>query len=254
MNLDLSKYVADAQLTEAEQSVLAFLLGHLDDALKLGVRGIAKANFTSTSTVMRLAKKLGYNGFIEMYYKLLGETGAAKPNYEVNEAFASQFLKENALTLAMYPNLRIAAREICRTDRLVFIYGMGFSSLMAEYLAKKLLVLGIKCIFSDGADSIGIFENNLEDIGVLIVFSRSGRSKAVLNRVKTARENAVFTVAFTGDAPSPLKEISDCVVEAEDDDYLDDRNMKPTLYFSKTLTLIELLVYEYYSISIHKEK
>ena len=47
--------------------------------------------------------------------------------------------------------------------------------MMAEYLAKKLLVLGIKvAFFLDGADSIGVFENNLEDIGVFIVFSRSG--------------------------------------------------------------------------------
>ena len=254
MDMDLSKYVADVQLTEAEKSVLTFLLTHLDEALKLGVRGIAKANFTSTSTVMRLAKKLGYNGFIEMYYKLLGKAEEEKPNYEVNEGFANQFLQENLLSLSMYPRVRQAAQQICETNRLVFIYGMVFSALMAEYLAKKLLVLGIKCIFSDGADSIGIFENNLEDIGVLIVFSRSGRSRAVLNRVKTAKENAVFTVAFTGDSASPLKDLADCVIEAQDDTYLDDRNMKPTLFFSKTLMLIELLIYEYYGISIQKHK
>ena len=46
--------------------------------------------------------------------------------------------------------------------------------MMAEYLAKKLLVLGIKCIFSDGADSIGVFENNLEDIGVFYRFFQIG--------------------------------------------------------------------------------
>ena len=78
MDMDLSKYVADVQLTEAEKSVLTFLLTHLDEALKLGVRGIAKANFTSTSTVMRLAKKLGYNGFIEMYYKAFGKSERGK--------------------------------------------------------------------------------------------------------------------------------------------------------------------------------
>ena len=83
---------------------------------------------------------------------------------------------------------------------------------MAEYLAKKLLVLGIKCIFSDGADSIGVFENNLEDIGVFIVFSRSGRSPYVLNRVKMAEENTVFTVGFTNDGASPLKEHCGCII------------------------------------------
>ena len=250
MNLDLNKLTCTASLTDTERAVLEFLLTHIDEALKLGVRGVAKANFTSTSTVMRLSRKLGYNGFIEMYYKLLGPAGKGTPVYELNEGFLSHFAGDGNVSMENYRSLRLAAQRIHKTDQMVFIYGMGFSSMMAEYLAKKLLVLGIKCIFSDGADSIGVFENNLEDIGVFIAFSRSGRSPYVLNRVKMAEENSVFTMGFTNDGASPLKEYCSCVIEVPDDNPLDDRNMKPTLFFSKTITMIELLIYEYYQISI----
>lgn len=250
MNLDLNKLTCTASLTDTERAVLEFLLTHIDEALKLGVRGVAKANFTSTSTVMRLSRKLGYNGFIEMYYKLLGAAGKGTPVYELNEGFLSHFAGDGNVSMENYRSLRLAAQRIHKTDQMVFIYGMGFSSMMAEYLAKKLLVLGIKCIFSDGADSIGVFENNLEDIGVFIAFSRSGRSPYVLNRVKMAKENSVFTMGFTNDGASPLKEYCSCVIEVPDDNPLDDRNMKPTLFFSKTITMIELLIYEYYQISI----
>lgn len=250
MNLDLNKLTCTASLTDTERAVLEFLLTHIDEALKLGVRGVAKANFTSTSTVMRLSRKLGYNGFIEMYYKLLGAAGKGTPVYELNEGFLSHFAGDGNVSMENYRSLRLAAQRIHKTDQMVFIYGMGFSSIMAEYLAKKLLVLGIKCIFSDGADSIGVFENNLEDIGVFIAFSRSGRSPYVLNRVKMAEENSVFTMGFTNDGASPLKEYCSCVIEVPDDNPLDDRNMKPTLFFSKTITMIELLIYEYYQISI----
>lgn len=250
MNLDLNKLTCTASLTDTERAVLEFLLTHIDEALKLGVRGVAKANFTSTSTVMRLSRKLGYNGFIEMYYKLLGAAGKGTPVYELNEGFLSHFAGDGNVSMENYRSLRLAAQRIHKTDQMVFIYGMGFSSMMAEYLAKKLLVLGIKCIFSDGADSIGVFENNLEDIGVFIAFSRSGRSPYVLNRVKMAEKNSVFTMGFTNDGASPLKEYCSCVIEVPDDNPLDDRNMKPTLFFSKTITMIELLIYEYYQISI----
>ena len=250
MNLDLNKLTCTASLTDTERAVLEFLLTHIDEALKLGVRGVAKANFTSTSTVMRLSRKLGYNGFIEMYYKLMGAAGKGTPVYELNEGFLSHFAGDGNVSMENYRSLRLAAQRIHKTDQMVFIYGMGFSSMMAEYLAKKLLVLGIKCIFSDGADSIGVFENNLEDIGVFIAFSRSGRSPYVLNRVKMAEENSVFTMGFTNDGASPLKEYCSCVIEVPDDNPLDDRNMKPTLFFSKTITMIELLIYEYYQISI----
>ena len=139
MNLDLNKLTCTASLTDTERAVLEFLLTHIDEALKLGVRGVAKANFTSTSTVMRLSRKLGYNGFIEMYYKLLGAAGKGTPVYELNEGFLSHFAGDGNVSMENYRSLRLAAQRIHKTDQMVFIYGMGFSSMMAEYLAKKLL-------------------------------------------------------------------------------------------------------------------
>ena len=92
MEIDIEKLTCGIQLTDIERNVLEYLLTHLDQALKLGVRGVARENFTSTSTVMRLSRKLGYNGFIEMYYKLLGAVGGVSRGYEVNEDFVSHFV------------------------------------------------------------------------------------------------------------------------------------------------------------------
>ena len=41
-----------------------------------------------------------------------------------------------------YRSLRLAAEKIYQADQVVFIYGMGFSSMMAEYLAKKAAGIG----------------------------------------------------------------------------------------------------------------
>lgn len=62
MEMDLTKLVQGKNLTENEQAVLEYLMVHLDTALSQGVRSIARDNYTSTSTIMRLAKKLGYSG------------------------------------------------------------------------------------------------------------------------------------------------------------------------------------------------
>lgn len=64
MEIDIEKLTCGIQLTDIERNVLEYLLTHLDQALKLGVRGVARENFTSTSTVMRLSRKLGYNGLL----------------------------------------------------------------------------------------------------------------------------------------------------------------------------------------------
>lgn len=99
MEIDIEKLTCGIQLTDIERNVLEYLLTHLDQALKLGVRGVARENFTSTSTVMRLSRKLGYNGFIEMYYKLLGAVGGVSRGYEVNEDFVSHFAGKEAVSL-----------------------------------------------------------------------------------------------------------------------------------------------------------
>lgn len=111
MNLDLNKLTCGVSLTDTEQAVLEYLLLHLDEALKLGVRGVAKANFTSTSTVMRLSRKLGYNGFIEMYYKLLGAVGEGSQSYELNEGFISHFAGEGAVSMENYHSLPSGCRK-----------------------------------------------------------------------------------------------------------------------------------------------
>ena len=56
MEIDIEKLTCGIQLTDIERNVLEYLLTHLDQALKLGVRGVARENFTSTSTVMRLSR------------------------------------------------------------------------------------------------------------------------------------------------------------------------------------------------------
>ena len=53
MEIDIEKLTCGIQLTDIERNVLEYLLTHLDQALKLGVRGVARENFTSTSTVLR---------------------------------------------------------------------------------------------------------------------------------------------------------------------------------------------------------
>ncbi|MDF2473665.1 MAG: transcriptional regulator, RpiR family, partial [Anaerocolumna sp.] len=58
--VDLSKLIEGKNLTDVEEKVLRYIIEHIDEVVRMGVRTIAKNNYTSTSTIMRLTKKLGY--------------------------------------------------------------------------------------------------------------------------------------------------------------------------------------------------
>ena len=98
--MNLVKLVQDKNLTDTEQQVLEYIVGNLDTALSQGVRAIAHANYTSTSTIMRLAKKMGYGGFVDMCYRL-------RPLVEEPQRLASEgqtFLASFSASSLLYYN------------------------------------------------------------------------------------------------------------------------------------------------------
>lgn len=247
--VDLSKLITGKNLTDTEEVVLNYIIEHMDSVLKMGVRGVARENFTSSSTIMRLTKKLGYGGFVEMYYKLLPWVQNAQTNQETNMQFIQSFSSNSLLEFNPYDSIREFAQRLADVEGgYIFLYATGFSAIAAEYLTKKLLVLGKKCIYSNGMDSIGVFENNLDGMELMIVISRSGETDYVVDRMKTARENGIFTVSFTNEMDNRVSELADMKFRVEDSNKLDDRNMMANTYFPNVLLLMELLIYEYHKV------
>lgn len=245
--MDISKFIQNKSLTEIEIRVFNYMIDNIHDVKDMGVRGIAKNNFTSTSTIMRLARKLGYSGFLEMQYNLLSLT----ENELGNTLNSSDFIDSLDIDSLLKGNSRDAINkliEILFNDdhKFIFIYANGFSGIIAEYINKKFLVMGKKCIFSNGTDSVGVFENNLDFISSIIVVSRSGETPMVLNKVKTAKEHNIKVVSFTNERRNSISKLSDINFKIEDANKLDDRNLMPNTFFPKVLILVELIVYEYY--------
>ena len=54
---DISKLIQGKNLSELDIKILHYIIENIDDVLERGVREIAKDNFTSPSTIIRLSKK-----------------------------------------------------------------------------------------------------------------------------------------------------------------------------------------------------
>ena len=144
----LEKLVAGKSLTETEFTVLQYLVANIDRVLDLGVRGVAKANYTSAATVMRLAHKMGYRGFVEMQYKLMtmlrhGEAGSQSVE-AADDPLQSAVLDQNDVTTIRAVAQQIAAIE----NQYLYLYAAGFSGVIGQYMFKKFQILGKRCFFS----------------------------------------------------------------------------------------------------------
>lgn len=244
--MDLIKFTAGKNLTDLELSILDYIVINIEEIQDHGVRDIANATFTSPSSVIRLAKKMGFTGYTDMYYSLLPIVKKAEVDaYDAGSgildfnfsAISNDFSEDK---IAMF-NQHI----FNKSDKYIFIYATGFSNIIAEYIYKKLLVLGRKVIVSSGSDSIGIFENNLEDISAMLVVSKSGETEQVYHKLNKAVEADIFTISFTQDSANRIAELSNLNIPIKDLHRLDDRNMLPNVFFPGVLLTFEFLLEKY---------
>ncbi len=253
--MDISKIIENKGLTERETEVLKYIIENIDNVNKMGVRGIAKENFTSTSTIMRLSKKLGYSGFLEMQYNLLSIVKNVTDRDINNSNFIDSLNMDSIIEINERKDIdNFIDILLEENSKFIFIYGNGFSSIVAEYINKKLLVMGKRCILSNGTDSIGIFENNLDCISCIIVFSKSGESPMVLNKVKMAKKHNIEVVSFTNEEENSISKLADIRFRVQDTDKLDVRNVMPNTFFPKMLAMIEFIIFEYYKRKNNYEK
>ena len=217
--MNIEKITQGKNLTDTERTVLEYILDHLDTVQTEGVRGVARANYTSTSTIMRLARKMNYSGFVDMCYKLRSFTETPHQTMQEEEDFLNGFSTQSLLNYNTYTQLKICAEKLLeQRDKMIFVYGTGFSGTVATYLTQKL---------------------------VNICISKSGETAMVRDKIKTAQENGVCTVAITGEQENSVGRYADLWFRVENQWKLDDQNTMPNTFFPQVMMLIELIAYEY---------
>ena len=206
-----------ASLTRAEYRVLAHLTDHPLLVGNITVRQLAQATFVSTATIMRLCQKLGFSGYSEFIWhckSLLAETPhiavQQTDGVDENSALFNHFIANYQLNFGWATaEKRLQFTRLLREQERFFLYGAGFSYLFAEYLTKKLQVLGKTAFISGPGDSRNIFLSNAARYQVFIAVSRSGETEQVLDKARIARNVGMTVVAFTRASANTLAGLAD---------------------------------------------
>lgn len=243
--------VIEQSLSRSERIAFNALASHLGNALELGVRGLSQLSGVSTATIVRMTKKLGYRGFTDMVYQLernpaQTSTAIATPSIQ-KEPFNDYPLIFN-VSPALDSAISAVARRLLHTRGLVHTYGHGFSSIMAEYLTKKLARLEIPSRASNADNSLLDFENVADSKDTLALFSRSGITERVVDHARIARDADVTVISFTNDTNNPLRNLADIAIAIPDDRPLDNRNSSPSFFFASNIAVIESIVSRYYAL------
>ncbi len=225
MSNRLSSLITRAtDLTRAEYRILSFLI---DNPLKVGhltIRELAGQNYVSTTTIMRLCRKLGFSGYSELIYhcKQLLSTKETVPlsaqESSSTDPLFDRFLQNYRRTFALIPESRNQAFiDLIDGKNAFFIYGAGFSHFFAQYISKRLQLVGKDAFLSGISDSKNIFINNASRYTVFLAVSRSGETEQVLEKALIAKNIGMKVVAFTRATANSLAALADIHFPIYDD-------------------------------------
>ena len=231
MKVDVKKLAKNSNLNEFEEEILDYICNNINSLKKRGVRGIAKQFYTSTTTIMNIAKKLGYEGFTDMYYDLI-----FKIKYD------SARISENSDKAVFYTEeelQKVASLLDDNKDNIIYTCAKGLSAPIIEYMTRKLIIKGFKCIMTESYDS---FEENEIGAKVLLVLSKSGETNFINLVVRLAKEKGITVIAFTNHLDNLLSNLADVNIKIYDEVPIDDRNRKGNVFFGEAIIAFEKIL------------
>ena len=126
--MNIEKITQGKNLTDTEHTVLEYILDHLDTVQTEGVRGVARANYTSTSTIMRLARKMNYSGFVDMCYKLRSLVETPRQTMQEEEDFLNGFSTQSLLNYNTKTDFRAFLIKASCINKSPHVYAVTHSS------------------------------------------------------------------------------------------------------------------------------
>jgi RpiR family carbohydrate utilization transcriptional regulator len=239
-----------ADLRKSERKVADLVLADPRRFLSATVAETAERADVSQPTVIRFCGALGCAGFQDFKLRLAHSLALGAPathsvlldtdppeavvekifDYTISSLdWARHHLDKQALGEA------IAILEAART---IEFFGFGASGIVAQDAQQKFPLFGVPCRAEPDSHQQVMVASMMRAGDVAVAISNTGRTRAILEVARTARENGARVVGITG-AASPLSAYCDVTLVVET---LDNTNIyTPTISRIAALVVIDVL-------------
>ena len=218
-------------LSDSEVKVLEYIFANPEKIKKEGIRQLAKSNFTSTASIIRLAKKLGYSGYNELIFDIKRMTSCTLDNNSDNE---NGFLWSSKNPLADFNEL---SKKYLNKNKYIYLYGEGFCEFVTGYIHRKLLVKKYNVILLHGLEIPIVHEKDHDP--TLIVISKSGENFACIRKIEQLSSLGGDIISITSDSNSSISVMSDVAFSIPVSNIADSKNEEFTTFYGDSINLLE---------------
>lgn len=220
---------ASKKLSATEQQILEFIANNTAEAVELRTTGIAQRCYTSPTTVVRTANKLGFDSSREMLYELERIGNAPRgiiPNGE-------------GIYLRYDPDDLEALFSTLEKRGTIGLSGQGYSYLITRYLEKKLMAFGCTVVQQADLEPSTVLENFSSKVDSFLFVSKSGETRITRETAELCHKAGIPTIAMTGNAKSSLAQTCDALFIINDELPFDIENVEPNYFFGYCILAIE---------------
>jgi len=215
--------------SDSERKAADFILAHPEAVVFCTISELSRQSGTSAPAIVRLCKRAGVSGYRELQILLAKDVYSAtgdKPrevlDIQLEAKMSVQTVARDAVRRTKDALDRLqgvlntdAVDDIVQriqTSRIVYLFGVGASSLVAQDMAQKLQRLGIPCFASVDSEVQVTAACAMTVDDMALIFSWSGETAPILRVVAEARRSGTWVAAITRTGPSQLARQADCLV------------------------------------------
>ncbi|MEG2187466.1 MAG: MurR/RpiR family transcriptional regulator [Clostridia bacterium] len=203
------------ELNENEQKIFEYVVRNMQEVKNMQIRSLAASCFVSTTTIIRFAKKLGFEGYRELIESVKFTCHSLDsnelPDVLWRRGYSEDYLKNVIESVRVISQEKIDKFRRCATkQRTIYFYGTGLDREAAHYAYRLFTSMGYYTYCPTEDYEVQATINQLKDDDILFLFSLSGEDRQVINLVESARLRCKPVIAtVTQSANNLLQSMSD---------------------------------------------
>lgn len=218
------------ELRPSEQRIAALFLAHPGDTAELSIAELARRCDTSTTSVVRFCKRLGYSHVRELRNHVLRDVARERFDSAALPEVSGDIDRDDTLAdivakVSLAETLSLAdTAKVLDTDALlasvqaiaaaprIDIFGVGASAIVGLDLQRKLTRIGRTALEWSDPHAAWTSAATLQPGNVAIAVSHTGSTTDTIEFLMLARRSGATTIAITNHAGAPLADQADIVL------------------------------------------
>ncbi|MFO1442363.1 MurR/RpiR family transcriptional regulator [Bacillus sp. Bva_UNVM-123] len=206
-----------------EKKAAEYILKHPDEVVNQSIQKVAEKAKVSEATIIRLSKSLKCKGFQELKLKIAYELAKSENTNSLYEDIPSDDSMKSFIQTISHNNIQSIqntllvlseeelekAVSLISNARMVAVYGLGASAIIAQDFKQKLTRINRWCEAAFDGDTQLTISANLSNQDVAFGISYSGQTKDVFESLKVAKENGASIITLTKSGDNPISSLAD---------------------------------------------